>query len=375
MRIFYSSDYVQEQLAPKFQIKPSSGWGRFIYLMRDALVEAGCELVQRPEEADIELCLGQPLLYRRPQVHPAVYWTMWESTRIYSRWVDVFNDWDLVLVPCDGNVQGFLESGVCVPVEKLWLPVCVGKLPYFERDVEGDWTFLAQAVSIDDRKAIYDVAELFTDGKMPSDTKLIIKTISPFEGLQFDIWLNDQVRLVQGRLPLETYFEEILKQPQVTVNPSAGEGFGYLAAEPMATGMAAIVSDFMGLAEFLHVKPPIAIPFETKLIDSPTAFYHGQIAFVSQDEIKKKMLFTYEHREETLEMGKRAANWVRTHCHPQRIANLLLERLETLIQQVPKRVQVYPDSRAYLDSLEWSLLELIYGVSQEQMLKDKDAAR
>ncbi len=224
--IYYSMDDILVRLTGKTDVRTDCGWGRLVDIVRKLLVDSGYSLVNSPEEADLELFVGQPPLYLEPQLHPAIILTMYESTILPKLWVDSINKWDIVINPSNWGSKTFKDSGVTTNIEVVPLPIDIEKFGYVERDYNETWNFITQSVQLTDRKNVILVKDVFDIG-MPDDTFLTIKTLPKHNQPQFDEFIHEQLRLVQCSLPFNEYFD-LLTESHVSVNPSAAEGFGYL---------------------------------------------------------------------------------------------------------------------------------------------------
>ena len=50
-----------------------------------------------------------------PQEKKAIY-TMWESTQLYPGWKETLNEANMILVPCQQNLETFKANGVKTPI-------------------------------------------------------------------------------------------------------------------------------------------------------------------------------------------------------------------------------------------------------------------
>jgi len=371
MKIFYSTLWFETHFRGS-SVSKNTGWGRFVHLTHKALLDAGVEVMSdEPESADFELFLGQPFFYLHPQLSPNAIFSMWEATTIYHHWVRSFNCWDKCYVPSDWNRQVFFDCGVKTPIEKLTLPVDLTQFPYVERDPNlNTWNYIVQGVSLNDRKMIPEVADLFLRDRMPSDTRLLIKLAPNQKDLPvIDAQIHPQVRLIQAVLPLDEYYRRCFQDVHVSVNPSAGEGFGYLAAEPMATGMCCIVSDFSAHTEFTRIRPKICLPIWTdevlpQLVFKDGVYFEGKVGAIDAEDCYQKMIWTYEHREEALKIGKRASEWIRRVCSPERFASDLLTRISNQIAASKRRAYAVDEEKL----IDWDMMRQLYNLDREEFL-------
>jgi hypothetical protein len=98
------------------------------------------------------------------------------------------------------------------------------------------------------------------------------------------------------------------------VLPSRGEGFGLTGLEAMATDLPVIATNLTGQADYLD--PADSLPLDYRLIDAPGQVnpyvrFDGQWAEPDEAHLRRLLRWVYEHREEAVEMGSRAAARVR----------------------------------------------------------------
>ena len=335
MLIYFSIRRVIAELSATNDIPLSTGWGRFTSLIEKLFAESDFELTDSPEAADLELYIGQPPFHLKPEVHPAVTWTMYESMPLISSWVESLNYWDHIIVPCEWNRKVFRDSGVVRPISVIPLPIDFDTFQLIERSPDDPWTYVVQAVQLSDRKNAPLVGELFLEGRMPSDTRLIVKTVPKGSTPEYEFEVG-QLILIQKNLTSGEYIDRVHRLAHVSVNPSSGEGFGYLAAESMATGLCTMMTRFSGFEELLHCRDTIPIPCSLKSSRIVTGGYDAE---PDVEAMYRKMIWTYENREAALAMGERSAQWIRTFCNTSKIRSRLFNLLTELKKKVPHSVQ------------------------------------
>lgn len=353
MKIYYSVFDVLERIVNNRNPKADSGWGRLVLTMQDLLIDNDFEIVTSPLEADIEFYVGQPPFYLRPQMHPSIQLSMFETTMLPKLWTESFNQWDAIINPSKWGKQCFEDSGVKVPIYVNPLPINFDKFVFTEHKEE-EWTYIAIAVQLLDRKRIALVAELFENSYMPEDTKLILKTIPRRTQQELDVQISEQVHLIQLNLPFDEYYD-LLKQSHVSVNPSSGEGFSYLSAESMATGLCTIMTDFSAMRDLLANDYTIGL--KNKVTPSDVFTTGGMDAKVDTDDLLTKMLWTYEHKEESLEMGRKSSEWIRQYCSSNKIVDNLKNIFSHLISTIPKSFSLYSPTDPIEKWIHWPSLE------------------
>ena len=114
--------------------------------------------------------------------------------------------------------------------------------------------------------------------------------------------LMSNLRLLRGRKGVNWYISDegwnfsqdkiadIVKQCDVYVNTSIGEGFGLMPLEAMACGVPVISPIHSGMKEYLNEKNCISIPFEKKRFHAFRSWPEAEWFFPETDELKKILL-------------------------------------------------------------------------------------
>ena len=360
MKVYYSINDAIDWLATHMNKSGvsadiSGGWGHFVELMQDALVSSNIELVDSPLDADIEFHVGQPILYQKPQMSPSVMFSMNETTGLPKYWIDTYNKFDEIIVPCDWNKHHYKLSGVTSPIHKVHLSVDKDRFPYIQRTIGKLWCYLGQSVKLIDRKNIWKVGEIFKHNKMPSDTLLVIKTNPQKGDMPFRSFLHNQIVMFNEKMSYDDMIKEVHTKCNVSVNPSSGEGIGLIPLESMSTGMISIQTAYSGLTESLHPEYNLALNYKEKT--SNLISMGGMDADPDLDHLYELMLWTYEHQEESLEMGKMASKWVQETFTKERMANDVINILGRCVNTIPKKMHnIY---NANDDISEWVNLEAV----------------
>jgi glycosyltransferase involved in cell wall biosynthesis len=259
---------------------------------------------------------------------------MFETSCPPPIWINSFNNWDAVINPSNWGKRSFIDSGVKVPTYVIPLPIDFSKFQYTQHIISDKWTYLAIAVQLLDRKGVMRVAQLFRSNKMPSDTELIIKTIPKKQQVAMEVWMCPQVRLIQKSLPFEEYYS-VLTNSHVSVNPSSGEGFAYIVGEAMAVGLCTLMTRYSALEDLLN--NDCTVPIEPSAISPSQVFTTGgNDAKIDEEDLLKKMLWTYEHQEESLKMGKLASQWIYDYCNKEHIISDLSSIFDKLVLEIPR---------------------------------------
>lgn len=341
MRVFFSTAALEKRLS-EVHVNFKSGYGHVFEQIRKHMILQGIEEVDDPDDADIELYIAQPMSKLKPDMHPSAMLTMLECSLVPQAAVESLNRWDVIINPSKWGKKSFEDSGVEVPIEVVALGANASRFHFIERPIDKieNWTYIVQCVQLLDRKNALAVLDLFMEKRLPSDARLIIKTMAPTrrEGTiktKLDFWITSQVRQIEQLLTWDE-MNDLLAQCHVSVNPSRGEGWGMLPQEHMLTGMPAIITNYSGFTEWANPK----LMFLVDCQESICPWYNGAVwGEPIMDQCLTYMLWLYEHREEALNMGKMAGEWLRTNYSFEKTATMIIDILDRLVKTVPKSVQ------------------------------------
>ncbi|HXG11663.1 MAG TPA: glycosyltransferase [Gemmataceae bacterium] len=259
-----------------------------------------------------------------------VNYSMWESTGVPPEHVEAINRAvALQYVPCRQNAESFRACGVRVPIKVLHHGVDAGRFPYLDRPRRENFT-LGTFGDLSPRKGIDVLLRAFRDEFSPREpVRLLLKGGSPTPAYRVD---DPRVTLVSGYLNPDQLLE-LLRQMDVFVLPSRGEGFGLCGLEAMATGLPLIATAWGGPAEYLD--PADSFPLSYRLveaggIESNHVRYFGLWAEPDYDHLRSLMRWLYEHPDEAAAKGRRAAERVRRQWTWARVARQMIADLDEL---------------------------------------------
>lgn len=287
-----------------------------------------CTLVPRDKaaEADLQLYLGLPLwghrrLYRRLN-NRFLWFTMWEHPQVPRGQIGRLNASDGVISPCRWVDAQYAKRGVTAPrfvVPLGYDPAVYKPVDRLKRDT---FTFLWLGMSpghlcqlverrqttIGDRKRGWLVREAFRQLDLPN-SQLILK------GIPFPIACDVTSRTPRGRMirdllcwMSEAELQSLYAEADVFVWPTWGEGWGMPPLEAAATGLPCILPNYSGIADYFDPAWCLDLPYTVGRI-WPNRSYHG--ARIALEDLKRQMLWAYEHREALREMGDEGARRVR----------------------------------------------------------------
>jgi len=244
MKVFYSTPYLTENIAktePGVRVSP--GWKNFTNLV-DKLLGSQFDVVYEPKKVDLEVYCGQPFYYRKPLMHPAVYISMFEKRILPENWVDSYNNFDLILNPSAWGVQSYRDAGV-KNVEYLLAPLRTDFSA--ERNLTDEFIALTQVAIVGDRKGSQLMRDIYMSEDMPGT--LVIKAAPFYSGISLRGKISENIELIQAYLEKEDY-DYFLSQVNLSVNPTAGEGFGLIPAEHILRCIPTMVTNYSGCVEY-----------------------------------------------------------------------------------------------------------------------------
>jgi ADP-heptose:LPS heptosyltransferase/glycosyltransferase involved in cell wall biosynthesis len=248
--------------------------------------------------------------------------TMWETDRLPTSWFGVINQYDKLLVPCNGLVKVARDSGVRIPIEVVPLGIDPKVWRYKEREKERPFRFIFYASAIGaGRKGGSLVVDCFNElfgGR--KDVELILKSTAA--GGIDESKLGPNIRVIVERYTAEEMLR-LLHGADCFLFPSRGEGFGLPPREAMASGMPVIATDWLGMESIMR------LPFNYLLRSAQvTCDWFAQIpSYLLQngsrdfghwaepdvEDLKRLMQHAVDHPDEVHEYGRMCSDWIRHH--------------------------------------------------------------
>jgi len=244
-----------------------------------------------------------------------IIYTMFESTKIPEDWIEYLNAADMVIVPSTWCASVFAESGVETTVLPLGYNhrLFTYKKREAKRKSHETFTFLHyNAYNL--RKGFLELVNAFTKEFEPDEpVKLILKTTLKKPPFPFPPSQYPNIEVLEGSIS-DKQLVDLCHRSDAFVFPSRGEGFGITPLEAMATGMTAIVPNSHGISEYfdkdymyeVNVKGECASAYSRyKGVDT------GKMFLCDVDHLRQQMRYVYEHQEEAIEKGRKAAEYVK----------------------------------------------------------------
>lgn len=195
-----------------------------------------------------------------------VFYGMSETTAPSPKWVKLFNQfYKAVLVTCPGLVEYYQAAGVTIPVFNVNMGIDLVPMPFTNAPRLKQWRhpedrFVALTYSYGDiRKGAHNAIMAFKQvlGDNPH-AKLWVK--ARYEG---QLWLDgcedEQIKVIRDDLS-DTQWHDLIRQADVFVFPSYGEGFGLPPREATLCGVPALATQWLGMAD-VH---EWGLPIQTK---------------------------------------------------------------------------------------------------------------
>lgn len=274
------------------------------------------------------------LLLHPPNFMPTVgkrtaYFTMWEATKLPPRGVELLNRAELVIVPCDWNMNCFSAAGVTAPMRKVQLGINTDLFRYravmpSEKPicVFGAAGRLAHGGV---RKGVNQVIDLFYRAfPEERDVELHIKA---FPDCDIKKVRDPRVKVTAAYLSEEA-MSNWYTNLSAFVSCARAEGWGLMQHQAMATGVPLISSYFGGVTEFF--KPELGYVVPHKLVPGEGAYsLCGHWAEPDEEAIIEAMRTVYNDRWGAWEKGSKAA---------EAVAHLSWDRSNRQLAEVLKEV-------------------------------------
>lgn len=239
--------------------------------------------------------------------------TMFESSKIPAGWVDAMNACHAIITPCTFCWDIFAEAGVTTPITVA--PLGINPIyQYAERPTDRPFTYLA-FIDRGMRKGGIRAMQAFLAafGDDPNYRLILKGRTSPVDASI----INDNIELIQREMtPAELY--QLYLSADVLINPTNGEGFGFIPREMAATGGISLTTNWSGTADAL---PEWGLPLAYKLVKADWSSHArlgkqdlGQWAEVDQDYLVALMRSVAANRDHYRGWAKRwAANVARLY--------------------------------------------------------------
>lgn len=287
------------------------GYGESTVPLIRSLEDAGVQITHDYTGQKIGIVYSYPHPLESLQTEKKVIYTMFESTSIDPAWVPYLKMADKVFVPSHFCKDAFATRGI----ESDVIPLGYNTDNFYYEEKKDDGIFTFTMYNAFDMRKGWDLAfgAFVEEFKKQPDVRLVLKSVQrkiPFPIMRSE-YPNVEVILESVG---QDKLRELLYRTDCFVFPSRGEGFGLTPLEALACGTTAIIPNGSGMSEYFDdryfielktegLRPPIYENFDLSIV--------GEMVEPSKRDLRKKMRWAYEHREECWEMGRKGAKWVK----------------------------------------------------------------
>lgn len=275
----------------------------------------------------------QPGQFRRKMTERMFGYTPWETTKVPLSWIARMNAMEAMFTTCQQNVQAFKDSGVKVPVYVYHHGVDAKVFPFIERDDNDPvWVFGTYG-RLSLRKGTDLVIKAFKEEfRHEKDVALVLKSTEPYIQAKN---LNDNRIIVIGEVYSRQQQLDLMKNMDVFLFPSRGEGFGLPAIEAMSTGLPTIMTNWSGLKDFGNHDDTMLLDFEMRPATNFTESIYregcGDWAEPNYQQMMSFMRWTYENRKEARAMGKKVSERIQKEWSWEKVTKQFITILDKII--------------------------------------------
>lgn len=325
---------LMESPANLYETGYGGAWHNFVM----CLLRRRVDLISRLNgcKPNISVYFGQPYRewrkwWKRKGGNPHGIFTMFESPIMPPHWIEDINSFfDFVLVPSIWCKEVFQKDGVEKPVFVVPLGIDPQDFPYLERPERDSFTIIWQGFYLKDRKGFDLIERALAELKLPN-VRLIDKTV-PFalkRKVRWELFFPTSKNLSICKKMMQAEMLMLLRNADLSVNPTSGEGFGLIPLEHMATGLPVIVSETSGCLDYRN--PLYNIGIKCAEQDSWFGKEYGKMMRPDFEDLKEKISWAYQHREEIRDMGRRASEWVHKEWNYEKATDRFLEVLNEFV--------------------------------------------
>ncbi|MBI3603184.1 MAG: glycosyltransferase family 4 protein [Nitrospirae bacterium] len=269
------------------------------------------------------------------------FWS-WELSVFPNKWQDRFSYFHEIWTPSSFCLEALAPVS---PVKVFKMPYAVeaGASPKCSRrhfgisDEKFVFLFLFDFYSAFERKNPLAVVNAFKRAFSPHEpVSLVVKfynaEMNPRDhGRLRKAATGSSVTLLDGYLPRdETH--DLLACCDAYVSLHRAEGFGFTMAEAMALGKPVIATNYSGNTEFMNSDNSFLVSYRLKELERDFGLYEkGHVwADPDVDDAARWMRHVYDKREAAQEVGRRAADYIRTAHAPSSVGRLIEARLREI---------------------------------------------
>jgi len=276
-----------------------------------------------------------------------IAYSMFETTEVPERWIELYNNFDEVWVPSSFCKKTYNRKDLSCPVRVI--PMGVDESLYcnkHKKNQKETFTFLATGQWIDRKGWDLLIKSYISEFMGQFDVRLCIKTYNDKktneemirEYLDFDIKNSTYMPriMIKNEKVDEINMPFFYNEADCYILPSRGEAFNLPALEAMSSSLPVIVSDFGGHLDFVNEDFSWLVPVKRlshlseRLCKINSAYKDLWFAEPEISDIRKIMRYVYENRDEVKEKGAKARKYVEENLFWDKATDLAEERLKQI---------------------------------------------
>ena len=286
-----------------------------------------------------------PTLQKRvKKLHKNIGFAVYETFDPPRPWVDILNTNDALIVPSQFNYKIFAHENINKPI--FYIPHCIDFELYNDNvrplSKYNKFTFLFIG-TWKIRKGYKQLIESwYSEFTNKDNVQLCIKTDKPKEAQAYINNYKKKNRINEGFAPLfletkvldEKSMPSFIKSFDCLVIPTSGEGFNIPSIQAMALGVPVIITDCGGCQEHATEETATLLKPEGYIfhqqMDGIPQFNSRKWAFLTVNQIRKKMREVFENYQEAKNKTKYARECVENKFNYSKIENYFEEMIGNL---------------------------------------------
>ena len=291
------------------------GYGIIGHELHKALVGAGAEMLPLHDNSwDLAIGVGLPAMWAiGKQERPDMIWhTMLEVTPIIPNWEIPINNTAGLWVPSVWVKELFEEGGVRKPIMVSGYGVDTDTFSFVDRSNRtGPFKVVTWGRSFSSRKNLFQAIRAFVAAELP-DAIMEVKVNSDDILAPTGVKDHPEIRIIREDWPRQELVNW-LQGADAFIYLSAGEGYGLMPLEAMATGLPTICAYNTGMKDFLE--PSYAYLVESEGLEIARTYtrsfgYDCYWHKVSLDSAVEQLRQVYYNNTEAINKGKIASEVV-----------------------------------------------------------------